>query len=118
RLNLLAQLKKIVDTDKSSAAQLHAALGNFVGWVGYAQTPASARPASRIRKGQPVFVTPVVNSTAPRLTRLGEQPVHAATAYVYDWLVALYTQAIDNIGYQHPHDITHDDRRALQVLLA
>ncbi|CAM8677009.1 virulence factor SrfC family protein [Leclercia sp. M-A074-M] len=118
RLNLLAQLKKIVDTDKSSAAQLHAALGNFVGWVGYAQTPASARPASRIRKGQPVFVTPVVNSTAPRLTRLGEQPVHAATAYVYDWLVALYTQAIDNIGYQHPHDITHDDRRALQALLA
>lgn len=118
RLNLLVQLKKIVDTDKSSAAQLHAALGNFVGWVGYAQTPASARPASRIRKGQPVFVTPVVNSTAPRLTRLGEQPVHAATAYVYDWLVALYTQAIDNIGYQHPHDITHDDRRALQALLA
>ncbi len=118
RLNLLAQLKKIVDTDKSSAAQLHAALGNFVGWVGYAQTPASDRPASRIRKGQPVFVTPTVNSSAPRLTRLGEQPVHAATAYVYDWLVALYTQAIENIGYQHPHDITMADRQALQSLLA
>ncbi|MBZ0059660.1 MULTISPECIES: virulence factor SrfC family protein [unclassified Leclercia] len=118
RLNLLAQLKKIVDTDKSSAAQLHAALGNFVGWVGYAQTPASERPASRIRKGQPVFVTPAVISSAPRLTRLGEQPVHAATAYVYDWLVALYTQAIDNIGYQHPHDLTQEDRRQLQGLLA
>jgi len=118
RLNLLAQLKKIVDTDKSSAAQLHAALGNFIGWVGYAQTPASDRPASRIRKGQPVFVTPTVNSSAPRLTRLGEQPVHAATAYVYDWLVALYTQAIENIGYQHPHDITMADRQALQSLLA
>lgn len=117
RLNLLAQLKKIVDTDKSSAAQLHATLGNFVGWVGYAQTPASARPASRIRKGQPVFVTPTVNSSAPRLTRLGEQPVHAATAYVYDWLVALYTQAIENIGYQHPHDMTMDDRRQLHSLL-
>jgi len=44
--------------------------------------------------------------------------VHAATAYVYDWLVALYTQAIDNIGYQHPHDMTMDDRKALQGLLA
>ena len=118
RLNLLAQLKKIVDTDKSSAAQLHAALGNFVGWVGYAQTPASERPASRVRKGQPVFVTPTVNSSAPRLTRLGEQPVHAATAYVYDWLVALYTQAIDNVGYQHPHDMTMEDRKVLQGLLA
>lgn len=117
RLNLPAQLKKIVDADKSSAAQLHAALGNFVGWVGYADAPPAARPASRIRKGQPVFVTPAVNSSAPRLTRLGEQPVHAATAYVYDWLVALYTQAIENVGYQHPHDVTLGDRQRLQAIL-
>ncbi|MCU6671662.1 virulence factor SrfC family protein [Enterobacteriaceae bacterium H4N4] len=117
RLNLPAQLKKIVDADKSSASQLHAALGNFVGWVGYADVPAAARPASRIRKGQPVFVTPAVNSSAPRLTRLGEQPVHAATAYVYDWLVALYTQAIENIGYQHPHDVTLEDRQRLKAIL-
>jgi len=117
RLDLPSQLKKIVDADKSSAAQLHAALGNFVGWVGYADVPAAARPASRIRKGQPVFVTPVVNSSAPRLTRLGEQPVHAATAYVYDWLVALYTQAIENVGYQHPHDVTLDDRQRLKAIL-
>ena len=117
RLNLLSQLKKIVDADKSSAAQLHAALGNFVGWVGYAQTPVASRPASRIRKGQAIFVTPAVISSAPRLTRLGEQPVHAATAYVYDWLVALYTQAIENIGYQHPHDVTMDDRQRLKAIL-
>ncbi len=117
RLNLPAALKKIVDTDKSCAAQLHAALGNFVGWVGYAQTPASSRPASRIRKGQPIFVTPTVVSSAPRLTRLGEQPVHAATAYVYDWLVALYTQACENIGYQHPHDISPAARQQLKSLL-
>jgi len=30
----------------------------------------------------------------------------------------LYTQAIENIGYQHPHDITMADRQALQSLLA
>ena len=117
RLNLPAQLKQIVDTDKSSAAQLHAALGNFVGWVGYAQTPAASRPASRIRKGQAIFVTPAVVSSAPRLTRLGEQPVHAATAYVYDWLVALYTQACENIGYQHPHDVTPAARQQLKAIL-
>ena len=54
---------------------------------------------------------------APRLTRLGEQPVHAATAYVYDWLVALYSRAIENIDYQHPHDVQPDARRALRALI-
>ncbi|WP_343645327.1 virulence factor SrfC family protein [Enterobacter sp.] len=117
RLNLPQQLQRIVEADKSSAAQLHAVIGNFIGWLGYEQTPASARPASRIRKGQAIFVTPVVNSAAPRLTRLGEQPVHAATAYVYDWLVALYTRAIDNIDYQHPHDVQPAARQKLQAIL-
>ena len=81
-------------------------------------TPVSERPASRIRKGQPIFVTPVVSSASPRLTRLGEQPVHAATAYVYDWLVALYTRATENKGYQHPQEVTEADRKALNALLA
>ncbi|MGS2872954.1 virulence factor SrfC family protein [Enterobacter huaxiensis] len=117
RLNLPQQLQRIVEADKSSAAQLHAVIGNFVGWLGYAQTPASERPASRVRKGQAIFVTPVVSSATPRLTRLGEQPVHAATVYVYDWLVALYSRAIDNIDYQHPHDVQPAARKQLQALL-
>ncbi|MBF4176958.1 virulence factor SrfC family protein [Lelliottia nimipressuralis] len=117
RLNLPQQLQRIVEADKSSAAQLHAAIGNFIGWLGYAETPAVTRPASRVRKGQAIFVTPVVSSATPRLTQLGEQPVHAATVYVYDWLVALYTRAIENIGYQHPHDIQPGARQALQTIL-
>jgi hypothetical protein len=117
RLDLPQQLQRIVEADKSSAAQLHAAIGNFIGWLGYAQTPVAARPASRVRKGQAIFVTSVVSSATPRLTRLGEQPVHAATAYVYDWLVALYTRAIENIDYQHPHDIQQTARQALQTIL-
>ena len=117
RLNLPQQLQNIVETDKCSAAQLHAVMGNFIGWLGYDRTPAEARPASRIRKGQAIFVTPVVNSTAPRLTRLGEQPVHAATVYVYDWLVALYSRAIENIDFRHPHDVQPAARQALQALL-
>ena len=117
RLKLAQQLQRIVEADKSSAAQLHAVMGNFVGWLGYDQTPSAERPASRIRKGQAIFVTPVVSSAAPRLTRLAEQPVHAATAYVYDWLVALYSRAIENIDYQHPHDIQPDARQALRALI-
>lgn len=117
RLDLPQQLQRIVEADKSSAAQLHAVMGNFVGWLGYDKTPVAERPASRIRKGQAIFVTPVVSSATPRLTRLGEQPVHAATAYVYDWLVALYSRAIENIDYNHPHDVQPAARRALQTLL-
>lgn len=117
RLNLPQQLQRIVEADKGSAAQLHAVIGNFVGWLGYEQTPASERPASRVRKGQAIFVTPVVSSATPRLTRLGEQPVHAATVYVYDWLVALYSRAIHNIDYQHPHDVQPAARKQLQAIL-
>ena len=118
RLDLPLQLQRIVETDKSSAAQLHAATGNFISWLGYEVTPVSERPASRIRKGQPIFVTPVVSSASPRLTRLGEQPVHAATAYVYDWLVALYTRAIENVDYQCPYDVQPAARKALSALLS
>lgn len=117
RLNLPQQLQRIVEADKSSAAQLHATIGNFIGWLGYAETAHGSRPASRVRKGQSIFVTPVVSSATPRLTQLGEQPVHAATVYVYDWLVALYTRAIENIGYQHPHDVQPAARQALQAIL-
>lgn len=118
RLNLPLQLQRIVETDKSSGAQLHAAIGNFIGWLGYELTPVAERPASRIRKGQAIFVTPVVSSASPRLTRLGEQPVHAATAYVYDWLVALYTRAIENVDYQCPYDVQPAARKALSALLS
>lgn len=117
RLDLVQQLQRIVEADKSSAAQLHAVMGNFIGWLGYEQTPVEQRPASRVRKGQAIFVTPIVSSASPRLTRLGEQPVHAATSYVYDWLVALYTRAIENIDYQPPHDVQPGARKALCAIL-
>ncbi|WP_449555992.1 virulence factor SrfC family protein [Huaxiibacter chinensis] len=117
RLDLPQNLQGIVETDKSSAAQLQAAMGNFIGWLGYAETEVASRPASRIRKGQAIFVTPVVSSATPRLTRLAEQPIHAATAYVYDWLVALYTRAIENIDFEHPDDLSSADRQTLQDLL-
>jgi len=52
------------------------------------------------------------------LTKLSEQPAHAATGYVYDWLVMLYHQARGNEGYQHPEALKASDRQALMALLS
>ena len=94
RLNLPQQLQRIVDADKSSAAQLHAVIGNFVGWLGYDQTPSAERPASRIRKGQAIFVTPVVSSAAPRLTRLGSSLfMRPPRTFTTGWLPSIAGQS-------------------------
>lgn len=95
-------------------AQCHAALMHFVSWLGYADAPLAQRPASRVNKGARIFAP--VESPRQRLSRLGDQPVHAATRYVYDWLVALYTLACDNIGYRHPLDVSDSDRQALAAI--
>ncbi|MNC40355.1 putative bacterial virulence factor [compost metagenome] len=50
--------------------------------------------------------------------RLGEQPARGNTIYVYDWLVALYARAVENIGYRHPLDVSDVQKKALKDLLA
>jgi len=116
RLGLPEQLQKIMQRDTACAAQLHAETGNFVAWLGYAAIKDADRPASRVQKGTPIFVSaPVI--AGERLTRLGEQPVHAATRYVYDWLVALYSRAVENMGYSHPLDVPLTARKKLKTLL-
>ncbi|VFS44743.1 Virulence effector protein SrfC [Enterobacter cancerogenus] len=47
RLDLPAQVQNIVDGIKAAAAQLHAVMGNFVGWLGY------EKDACRRTSGQP-----------------------------------------------------------------
>ncbi|WP_044175597.1 virulence factor SrfC family protein [Phytobacter massiliensis] len=117
RLNLPGQLQKIMQQDTACAAQLYAAIGNFIAWLGYADCEETQRPASRVQKGSAIFATPAA-AGMERLTRLGEQPQHAATRYVYDWLVALYTRANENAGYRHPHDVSASARNALNTLLS
>lgn len=117
RLNLSEQLQQVMQRDTACAAQLHAAVGNFIAWLGYAALPEENRPASRIQKGQPIFTASAPAATDKRLTRLGDQPVHAATRYVYDWLVALYTRSNENIGYQHPLDVPVAMRKKLLKLV-
>jgi len=62
--------------------------------------------------------TPQAQATAStRLVRLGDQPARGNTLYVYDWLVALYTRALENIGYRHPLDVSEQQRQQLRELL-
>ncbi|ECG8591549.1 virulence effector SrfC [Salmonella enterica subsp. salamae] len=117
RLELPRQLQSMMQHEDVSGAQLHAKIGNFIAWLGYTDIEESQRPASRIQKDAAIFAaTP--RSTMSRLTRLDAQPVHAASRYVYDWLVALYTLANENAGYRHPQEITDADREHLIALLA
>ncbi|UXY13248.1 virulence factor SrfC family protein [Kosakonia sp. ML.JS2a] len=117
RLNLPEQLQKVMQRDTACAAQLYAAIGNFVAWLGYADVPEDKRPASRVQKGSTIFASSAVSVNDARLTKLSEQPVHAATRYVYDWLVALYHRATENIGYSHPLDVSAAARKKLKTLL-
>ena len=94
RLSLAQQLRRASAGQQAGAAQLRAIIGNFINWLGYAEQPVAQRPASRIAKGSAIFVQPTAASRT-RLTQLGEQPVHAATRYVYDWLVALYARSTE-----------------------
>ncbi|POT55275.1 virulence effector SrfC [Citrobacter amalonaticus] len=117
RLNLPQQLQQIAQREDVCGAQLYAAVANFIGWLGYADTDEAERPASRIQKGTAIF-SAVKRQPMARLSRLGEQPAHAASRYVYDWLVALYTRANENKGYRHPQEVTDADKKALRDLLA
>ena len=121
RLKLPQQLETALRHGDGSMAQeitcVSAVLGDFVSWLGYAYIEPSLRPASRVNKGSPVFA-PLKQATADvRLVRLGEQPARGNTIYVYDWLVALYARAVENIGYRHPLDVSELQRHQLHALL-
>lgn len=117
RLNLPQHLQQMMQREEVCGAQLHAGIGNFIAWLGYEEIAEAARPASRIHKGAAIF-SATVQPPMSRLTQLDEQPVHAASRYVYDWLVALYTRANENKGYQHPRDVTDADKKRLRECLS
>lgn len=111
---LAEQLCLAATQHQASPAQLRAIIGNFISWLGYAGINAAERPASRVAMGHAIFSAPPAR-TMHRLTQLDEQPVHAASRYVYDWLVALYTRAgecRDDI-----FDVSSPDRQALRQML-
>lgn len=115
RLELPAQLQAITPDERASAAHLRATISNYLAWLGYADMPVAARPQSRVVKGSTLFAPAA--SSLERLTQLGERPAHAATRYVYDWLVALFTRATEAPDYRHPQDVSPQSRKQLSALL-
>ncbi|MRS15814.1 virulence effector SrfC [Enterobacteriaceae bacterium RIT691] len=115
RLKLPEQLQQVSPDERASAARLRAVISNYLAWFGYAEMPVEARPASRIAKNSTLFAPAA--SHAERLTQLGDKPSHAATRYVYDWLVALFTRATEAPDYCHPLDVTAEARHQLSTLL-
>lgn len=121
RLNLPGLFTRVLaGCDRSAladSARVMSALSDFITWLGYAGLDASVRPASRWNPGHPVFSLGVRPRSSERLTKLEVNPVHAATHYVYDWLVALWTRATENINYRHPQDVSPDACLMLRTLL-
>ncbi|MCS2148101.1 virulence factor SrfC family protein [Scandinavium manionii] len=115
RLDLPKQLQAVLPDERASAARLRATISNFLAWLGYADMPVDSRPASRVVKSSTLFA-PTASNTE-RLTQLGERPAHAATRYVYDWLVALFTRATEAADYRHPLDLSPEARAQLNTLL-
>ncbi|MDN8555446.1 virulence factor SrfC family protein [Citrobacter werkmanii] len=117
RLDMPQRLQHIMQRENVCAAQLHADIGDFITWLGFANVAEEQRPASRIQKGAAIF-SAQKQQPMSRLAKLEEQPSHGASRYVYDWLVALYTRANENVGYQHPQDVTEADKKRLDTLLS
>lgn len=115
RLDLPKQLQAVIPDERASAARLRATISNYLAWLGYADMPVDSRPASRVMKGSTLFAPSASNTE--RLTQLGERPAHAATRYVYDWLVALFTRATEAPEYRHPLDLSPEARAQLNTLL-
>lgn len=121
RLNLPGLFTRVLVGCERSAladsARVMSALSDFISWLGYVGLDASVRPASRWNPGHPIFSLGVRPRSSERLTKLEANPVHAATHYVYDWLVALWTRATENINYRHPQDVSPDACLMLRTLL-
>lgn len=115
RLQLDHRLQTASLQTDQAGAQLQAEIGNFISWLGYASVPLNKRPASRINKGAVIFQP--AERACQCLTCLPDQPVHAVTCYVYDWLIGLYHHAQQNAGYRHPLDLKSTDRGNLKKIL-
>ena len=115
RLGLADKLQSVAPNERTSAAQLRATIGNWLSWLGYGDVAPADRPASGYARDSTLFAP--VGARSARLTALGERPEHAATRYVYDWLLALFIRATEAPDYQHPQALSPKIRAQLAALL-
>ncbi|WP_145931681.1 virulence factor SrfC family protein [Yersinia bercovieri] len=119
RLKLQLTLAKALAQNESDAAiaitRAANVINDFVGWLGYNQTPLADRPISRISKESAIFAPPPQASADNRLTSLGAPTTAVNAIYIYDWLVALLHRA--NESRPCYEDIDDKQRKALQLLI-
>ena len=92
-------------------------LGDFIGWLGFIESPQEQRPDSRIERGAKLFQAPPVIFPG-KLPELPAQPLEHTRNYVGDWLVALAKIAEDNAGHSAGREITPEQNEALGKVLA
>lgn len=92
-------------------------LGDFIGWLGFIESPLEQRPDSRIERGAKLFQAPPV-IVPGKLPQLPAQPLEHTRNYVGDWLVALAKIAEDNAGHSAGREITPEQNETLGKVLA
>jgi len=91
-------------------------LGDFVGWLGYADQPAAERPISRIAPGRPLFDASPALATGS-LPTLADKPLDYNRLHSGDWLLGLAYIAEGNAGHSAGLEISPDQNEALGKLL-
>ena len=93
----------------------NAVLGDFIGWLGFANMSLENRPSSRTAPGARLF-QPAPAIPAGGLPQLPEKPLDY-TDYIKDWLVGLATLAEGNAGHSAGREITPTQNEALGRVL-
>jgi len=92
-------------------------LGDFIGWLGFAEQPPDSRPTSRLAAGRPLFEPPPALAVG-QLPQLSEKPQDYSRTYSADWLVGLARLAEENAGFSAGLEISAEQNDALGKLLA
>jgi len=91
-------------------------LGDFVGWLGFAEKPPGERPKSQLAAGKSLFEPPVPLAEKA-LPQLAEKPQDYSRQYIGDWLVGFAQICQENAGHSAGLEISIEHNEALGQLL-
>jgi len=92
-------------------------LGDFIGWLGFADKPEEERPSSQLAPDTPLFELPAL-LTEGALPMLSDKPQDYSRKYIGDWLVGLAQICQDNAGHSAGLEISIEQNEALGRLLS
>lgn len=121
RLELPQTLEKSLApySDNAAMAITHAGnvISDFISWLGYDSVAQEQRPLSKICKGAPIFTPAQQADIHHRLTRLGNNMLQDNARYIFDWMVALLTRAVENAEVGVVNGLNEEQSATLQGLL-